>query len=205
MRLARWSITALTAIVLATIIVASTATWGGTEEAVRVVVRATARVSVTLFLLAFSAASVRALFPSRGSTWLLQNRRYFGVSFALSHFTHLAALFALAAWFPHPFVDDLNAVTLIGGGLAYLFIAAMTVTSFAPPRRAIGERAWKILHTTGSYYIWLIFVQSYLPRAVQDPTYAPFALALLMAFGLRMAHWFKRRRAANATMVREPA
>ena len=71
----------------------------------------------------------------------------------------------LAAKFPHPFVDDSKSSTLVGGGLAYLFITLMTVTSFAAPRRLIGERAWRILHTVGSYYIWLIFLNSYSARA----------------------------------------
>ena len=205
MKLSRWSITALTAVVLAVIIVASAASQGATEEFVRVIIRATARVSVTLFLLAFSAASLRALFPSSATTWLIQNRRYLGVSFALSHFTHLGALFALGIWYPHPFLDETDAITFAGGGLAYVFLAAMTVTSFAPPRRLIGERAWKILHTTGSYYIWLIFLNSYVARAVQDPAYVPFALALVLAFALRLAHWYKRRRSAVTPIAREPA
>src|SRR5262245_17503917 len=100
MRVERWRITGLVAIGLAAMFLVQYFGLGSGEDLIRSIIRITARVSVALFLLAFTSSSLRALFPSRASTWLLQNRRYLGVSFALSHFTHLAALFALGAWFP---------------------------------------------------------------------------------------------------------
>jgi len=33
-----------------------------------------------------------------GERWMLANRRYLGVSFAVSHATHLLAIFALGGW-----------------------------------------------------------------------------------------------------------
>jgi sulfoxide reductase heme-binding subunit YedZ len=201
MNITRWRITGVVAALLAVIIGVSFATDGFSEDFVRVLVRATARVSVVLFVLAFGAASLRALFPSRATQWLAANRRYLGVSFALSHFVHLATLFALGIWFPHPFIDDLNAVTVVGGGLAYVFITAMTITSFAPPRRAIGERAWHRLHTIGSYYVWLIFLNSYVSRAVTELSYVPFALLLIGVFALRIAFWLKRRAARRQAIA----
>jgi DMSO/TMAO reductase YedYZ heme-binding membrane subunit len=198
MQIKGWRITGCVAIVLLAVTGSSLLLWGFSEEFVRVVIRATARVSVALFLMAFTAASLNALVPSAATRWLRANRRYLGVSFALSHFTHLAALFTLGSYFPHPFVDELNAVTLIGGGLAYVFVTLMTITSFAGPRRWMGERSWSILHTTGSYYIWLIFLNSYVSRAVMDVAYAPYALALFIALGLRIAFWLKRRNSAAA-------
>ena len=188
MRIRGWGITGLVAVILLGVCVTSFALWGFSETFVRAIIRATARISIALFLLAFVATSLHAFWPSSFTSWLRGNRRYVGVSFALSHFTHLAALFTLGAYFPRPFLDDLNIVTLIGGGLAYLFITLMTITSFTAPRRLIGERAWSILHTTGSYYIWLIFLNSYLSRSLVDLSYAPFALALLVVMGLRIAH-----------------
>lgn len=192
MKISGWRITALVAVVLLAVCVAGLVLWGFSETFVRALIRATARISIVLFLLAFTAASLNALWPSAFTGWLRGNRRYVGVSFALSHFTHLAALLTLGARFPHPFLDELTIVTLIGGGLAYVFITLMTITSFAAPRRLIGERAWSILHTSGSYYIWLIFLNSYLSRALMDASYAAFAVALIVAPGLRIAHRLRR-------------
>lgn len=196
-----WQITGWIAAVLALLIASSVLLMGFSEEATRTVVRGTAKLSVALFLLAFVASSLRALWPTSFTTYLLQNRRYFGVSFALSHFTHLLALVVLGVAFPHPFVDDLKAITLIGGGLAYAFIAAMTLTSFQAPRKAIGSKAWTVLHTVGGYYIWLIFLNSYLSRAMLDLAYAPFAIALLAVLTLRIVHAFKRRTAITPTVA----
>jgi methionine sulfoxide reductase heme-binding subunit len=193
MLLRGWQIVGAAAVLLLILITANLLQHEFTEEFVRIVIRITARCSVALFLLAFTASSLRALWPTRLTAWQLQNRRYLGVAFAVSHFTHLAALFTLGACFPRPFIDELNAVTLVGGGLAYLFLTLMTITSFVGPRRAIGERAWKILHTLGSYYIWLIFLNSYLSRALVDISYAPYAVALLLALAARIAFWSKRR------------
>ena len=196
MSISGWRITGLTAAVLTLIAAAIWLRAGFTEEGVRSMVRATARLSLLLFLCAFSAASARALFPSAATRCLADNRRYLGVSFALSHFTHLAALLLLAAKFPHPFMDDLQRGTLIGGGLAYVLIGLMTITSFAAPRRLVGERAWKVLHTIGAYYIWLIFLNSYASRAMHEAGYGVLVAALLLVLALRIVWWSRRRASA---------
>jgi DMSO/TMAO reductase YedYZ heme-binding membrane subunit len=51
----------------------------------------------------------------------------------------------------------------------------------------LGPRGWTILHTVGSYYIWLIFANSYLSRATQMPSYIPVAVLVVFALGLRIA------------------
>lgn len=198
-----WQITGWVAAALALLIGISFASAGFSEAAIRSIVRGTAKLSVLLFLSAFAASSLRAFWPNDVTTWLLQNRRYIGVSFALSHFTHLAALVGLAVAFPHPFVDDLRPITLVGGGLAYAFITAMTITSFSAPRRAIGAKAWTVLHTVGGYYIWTIFLNSYLSRAMRDLEYAPFAIALLAVLTLRIVHAIKRRTPITPEMAKE--
>jgi DMSO/TMAO reductase YedYZ heme-binding membrane subunit len=127
------------------------------------------------------------LWRSETSRWLLVNRRGIGLGFALAHSVHLAALVVIALAFPHPFVDELNVVTLLGGGLVYVFIFAMAATSNDRSVRHLGEKRWRLLHTAGSWYIWLIFAQSYLPRAFSELLYSPFAILLLGAPGVRIA------------------
>jgi methionine sulfoxide reductase heme-binding subunit len=51
----------------------------------------------------------------------------------------------------------------------------------------LGPRAWSLLHTAGSYYIWLIFANSYIARAVQMPEYVPIAMLVVSAVVLRIA------------------
>jgi methionine sulfoxide reductase heme-binding subunit len=166
-------------------------------EEVRRVIRLTARTSVALFLLAFTASAAWRFWPSAWTRWQRRNRRYLGVSFAFSHGVHLVAILTLLRMAPAE-MADVTAVTWIGGGLAYAFIAAMTATSFDRTTQMIGPRAWKILHTTGSYYIWLIFANSYISRAAIMPEYIPAAALVVLALALRIAARVAKTRAQPA-------
>jgi DMSO/TMAO reductase YedYZ heme-binding membrane subunit len=108
-----------------------------------------------------------------------------GVGFAVSHFMHLGALVALGLSFPEPFVGELDALTLVRGGIAYLFITAMVLTSSDRAQEWLGGARWRWLHWRGSYYVWIVFFQSYLPRAWSDPVYVPISVALVAAIVLR--------------------
>src|SRR5262245_55917811 len=112
-----WPITFVAgALVLATVVLC-VASGGASEESFHVAIRASARSSLVLFGLAFSARGLSRVFP-----WLLANRRYVGVSFAVSHFLHLGVvLFAAQKWPRAPIVALGNAP----GALAYVFILAM--------------------------------------------------------------------------------
>jgi len=172
---------------------------GWSEEAVRFVVRWTAKIGVVLFAAAFSASSLRELWRVDATRWLRANRRGLGLSFALVHTTHLAALIALGVNFPDPFVGGLDPVTLVGGGLAYAFMFAMAATSNDASVRRLGLKRWRRLHTVGGWYIWFIFAQSYVPRAVlEDPELLPLAALTLAVPALRLVRW--RREAALNTV-----
>lgn len=160
-------------------------------------VRLTARTSVALFLAAFTASALFRLWPNAWTRWQRGNRRYLGVSFAVSHGVHLAAILWLQQVRPVEFAQEVSTITWIGGGLAYLFIAAMTATSFDRTAQMIGPNAWKILHTVGAYYIWLIFANSYIGRALAMPEYIPAAALVVLALGLRIAARVTRPRAAQ--------
>ena len=196
-----WPIVGLAAVaILAAVGAAIAITPDGGAAAARVV-RLTARTSIALFLAAFTAAALWRLWPNAWTRWQRQNRRYLGVSFAVSHGVHLVAIFWLQHVRPVEFAQSVNAITWIGGGLAYVFIAAMTATSFDRTAQLIGPRAWKILHTTGSYYIWLIFANSYIGRALAMPEYIPAAALVLLALGLRIAARVARSRAAQTAVA----
>jgi sulfoxide reductase heme-binding subunit YedZ len=163
-------------------------TYGFSEEAVRSVIRSTAQIAVVLFVLAFSASSLQTLLRAGWTKWLLRNRRWLGLSFALAHFVHLFAIGALWFWFPEPFVADLEVTTLIFGGIAYVFLLALALTSTDAAQQKLGGRNWRMLHTVGSYYIWLIFALSYLPRAFEEPLPSVFfALIVIAPVALRTA------------------
>jgi methionine sulfoxide reductase heme-binding subunit len=169
-------------------------TTGDPVEAVRRAIRVTARFSIVLFLLAFTASAAWRFWPNAWTSWQRRNRRYLGVSFAVSHFTHLGAIAALGRLAPAELAADANAITWIFGGLAYVFIAAMTLTSFDRTAKMLQPRAWSLLHTTGSYYVWLIFANSYVSRALLMPEYIPIVMLIMLALVLRIAARVSRSR-----------
>jgi DMSO/TMAO reductase YedYZ heme-binding membrane subunit len=154
------------------------------DQEIRAVIRLTAFTSLVPFLLAFSASALARLWPSPGSRWLLAERRYLGLSFAASHAAHGLAIAALARHSPS-FLANVSGTTLVLGGLGYAFIAAMAATSTDAAQRALG-RAWGILHTVGIYYLWLVFVFTYVGPATRSPFHAVMTLALTAAWALRL-------------------
>lgn len=163
-------------------------------EGSRLVVRATARTSFALFLIAFTASSLVRLWPGDATRWILRNRRWFGLGFAWSHFLHLLAILWLfgnyAGQVPAP-----PMATLVGGSIAYVFIAAMAATSFDGAIRWMGAKNWQRLHKTGVSYVWIVFMTSYGKRAVMMPEYIPPVLLLIAAAALRFA-WVRARKPA---------
>jgi len=157
---------------------------GAGEEGTRLVIRQTARISVLYFSAAFAASSLLRLRPAPWSRWMMRNRRWLGLSFALSHLVHLAAILLLLRIAPDFAIDT---ATLVGGGLAYVFIALLAATSFDGAVRRLGVRTWRALHKTGMYYIWIIFTFSYLPRALASTPFIAPTVLLFSALGLRIA------------------
>ena len=71
----RRSIIACVAVILAVGILADLLRLGGSEDAVRSVIRNTARLPALLFSAAFAASALRSIHRSDVSAWLLRNRR----------------------------------------------------------------------------------------------------------------------------------
>jgi sulfoxide reductase heme-binding subunit YedZ len=200
-----WPLVGWAALAVAALVAGVLASQGTGEAGIRAVIRATARSSLTLFVPVFAASSLRALWRSPASAWLLRNRRYLGVSFAVSHAFHLAGIVALATGYPDSFYEQVAPSTLVGGGIGYGFVAAMTATSSDAAVRWLGPRRWRWLHRTGIWILFGIFTASYLPRAFASAAYAPAALALLGALALRIAAFRRRRSRGRGASGRSPS
>ena len=162
-------------------------------DGTRMLIRATARSSLLIFLAAFAASSLARLWPAPTTRWMIRNRRWQGLGFAFSHLVHLIAILWLFGVYggetPPPPMR-----TIVGGGIAYVFIALLAATSWNGAVRALGARNWQRLHKAGVWYIWLIFMVSYGGRAAINPLYLPPAMLLVGAAALRLVA--SRRRAA---------
>src|SRR3954465_15695410 len=147
-----WRFLAATSLALTALALWLASMRGFEVDGVRLVIRFTARTSLLLFCLAFAAAALHRLWPAAPTRWLLRNRRYVGLSFAVSHLIHAIAIAAFAAMAPALFKDATSPASFIFGGIGYAFITAMAATSFDRTASAIGPRAWRLLHTCGIYY-----------------------------------------------------
>jgi len=199
MRYRSWAITGWNSIALLVMTALVLATAGSGEEGVRMLIRATARSSATLFLVSFLARPARQLWRTGATAFLLRNRRYFGVSMAVSHLIHGIAIIWLLTAFPSAY--QTNAITLVGGGLGFVFIALMAATSSDAAVAWLGRARWQLLHRTGVWYLWFVFAFTFIP----DPQYGWDALhavavaAFTAAPWVRTAAWLKTRRRVHAT------
>ncbi len=69
----------------------------------------------------------------------------------------------------------------------------MAISSSDAAVARLGRPRWRRLHLVGSWYVWLIFLQSYTPLAVEDPAYIPLAVLPVAVLVLRVARWRKLR------------
>ena len=158
---------------------------GAGEDGLRVVVRATARTSVILFAAAFAASCLRGLWRAPLTAWLVRCRRQVGLAFAWSHALHLAAILGLVFSVPS-YAPTVSPVTILGGGTGYVLIGAMAATSTDAAVKRLGQRRWRALHLTGLWVVFVIFAQSYVPRALANPNYIAPAALLLAALVVRL-------------------
>ncbi len=167
---------------------------GWTYEGAAAAARLTARASFLWFVTAWSASALARLWPGGWRTALLRRRRSVGLGFATTHTVHLAALLTAIFLFGH----GTKMVTVIGGGIGYLFVFAMAITSNDASVRRLGPRRWRLLHATGGYVIAGIFAFSYLGRVPAQPWLGVPTLSLLgVAALLRVLAWARQGRLAG--------
>lgn len=193
MRYRGWAITGWNSVALLGMTVLVLAAAGTGEDGVRMLIRATARSSAILFLVPFLARPVRQLWRTDATAFLLRNRRYFGVSMAVSHAIHGAAIIRLLTAFPSAY--EVNGVTLAGGGLGFVFIALMAATSSDAAVAWLGRARWQLLHRTGAWYLWFVFATTFIPDPARgwDALHAGFVAAFTAAPLVRAAAWLKAR------------
>ncbi len=120
-------------------------------------IQCTVRVSVPLLFVAFAASSMPRLVPDPFRKWLLRNRRYFGLGFAAGFAWQMFFILWLAIGHPEYYAEEVFTgvsdfiIYRLG---PYLFLVAMTITSFFPVRKKMNRKAWRALHWTGIYYLW---------------------------------------------------
>ncbi|MCH7820864.1 MAG: hypothetical protein IIA07_02505 [Proteobacteria bacterium] len=173
-------------------------------EDVSSMIQLSVRHAVPLLFVAFAASSVQALFPGSFGRWLLRNRPFIGLSFAAAMAWQLIFILWLVTIHTDYYVNEVYVLSdVVEGVSSYVFLIAMVLTSFKFGRRRLTPRQWKLLHTTGIYWLWcyawivywynLFYYES--PALFIDYVYY---WGGFLAWGLRLAAWSKKRSKRSA-------
>lgn len=161
---------------------------GVTEDAIKLSLRETARLSLFLFLLVFVTAPLHQLLKNSATKWLMIHRRYLGISFGASHLIHLILIIWLIVGYSDGDLLSLAPLdTYLVGGIAYIFIIAMLITSNNHSITRLGHQRWKRLHRYGMNFIYFTFLISYAGLLEVDMAfYLPFLGLILLAALVRI-------------------
>jgi methionine sulfoxide reductase heme-binding subunit len=153
------------------------------------------RLSAPYFLLTFAASPLQKLFPGRATRWLLMNRRYLGLSFALGAFCQIPPIVTLATRLQPTFAEIHSVSSQFAEDCIYLTFVLMTVTSFRAVNRSLSRTTWRRLHASGMYLLAGLYVLSYVYYTLYEATatYVELGTAFVFVWGLRAAVWWRRR------------
>lgn len=151
----------------------------------RSLIRLTARTSLILFLAAYTAEAIWRLWPTAATEWIRSRRAQWGWLFLTSHALHLVGIVAFWRMDPAGFANLVPTATLFSGGLAYLFLVAMGLTSPGVGASWLGRPLSTRIHTWGMHYLFLSFLLANGKRVPIDGWYLVPVLALLLSVTLR--------------------
>jgi len=159
------------------------------------------RFAVPFIFLVVAISSIQILFPGPVPAWLLRNRKYIGLCFAVAMAWQGAFIFMLSNFFRDYYFEEVFYLRdELEGSTGYIFLTAMVVTSFEFGRKHLSARQWKLLHKSALYFLfaypfsvywWNLFYYAN-PRPID---YLFYWIGFL-AFALRIFAWGKKRRQA---------
>ena len=170
--------------------------WNG--PAVSSMIQLSVRWAIPWLYLAFAASSLKLLFPGAFSRWLSRNRPIMGLCFAAAMAWQLFFILWLVTVYSDYYIGEVYVLRdAIEGVVGYLFLAAMTLTTFTPGRKYLQPKSWRLLHKSGIYFIWAYAFSVYWwaifyysnPGGLDYVYY----WAGFLAWGLRAAAWRKLR------------
>ena len=159
------------------------------------------RWAVPFIFLVVAIPALQALFPGPLPMWLLRNRKYIGMCFAVAMAWQGLFIFMMSNFFRDYYFEEIFYLRdELEGSTGYIFLAAMVVTSFKFGRKHLNGNQWKLLHRSALYYLWAYPFSVYwwnlsYYESPQTIDYV-FYWSGFLAFALRIAAWGKKRRQA---------
>jgi hypothetical protein len=168
-------------------------------EVISSLIQLSVRCAVPWLYLAFAASSLQVLFPGSFSRWLFRSRRIIGLCFAAAMAWQLFFILWYVGIHTEVYVTEVYVLSdVVEGIVGYAFLIAMVLTSFEFGRSRLTPKQWKLLHTSGVYWLWvyawsvywfhLFYYQG--PAVLIDYVYY---WGGLLAWSLRIGAWSKKR------------
>lgn len=168
-------------------------------EAVSSMIQLSVRCAVPWLYLAFAASSLQVVFPGLFSRWLLRNRKIIGLCFAAAMAWQLFFILWLVGIHTEYYLNDVYVLSdVVEGVVGYTFLIAMVLTSFNFGRSRLTPRQWKLLHTSGIYWLWVYawsvyWFNLFYYQGPAVPIDYVYYWGGFLAGGLRMCAWSKKR------------
>lgn len=170
-----------------------------TGEGVSSMIQMSVRFAVPWLYVAFAASSAHVLLSSDLSAWVLRNRKYFGLCFAVGMAWQVLFIVWMVGVYTDYYRNEVYLLRdLIEGLAGYFFLIPMTLTTFRFGRRLVSRKQWRALHKAGIYYLWAYAFSVYWWVLFYYPN--PGVVSYLyywagfIAWGLRAGAWCKTRR-----------
>ena len=163
------------------------------DESLRLTLRLGARIGFGIYVIIFITRPLRDLFKTKLTRDLLKYRRQLGLVFGTLMMTHFCLIMLRVGTNP----EFSLSTGAIFGAVIYLMIFLMMVTSFDTPARAIGPKAWRILHKAGLYIVGYAFASTLLPGSREqlfEPEYIAFTILIAFAALIRLTAFFAKRK-----------
>ncbi len=156
------------------------------------------RWAVPFIYLVVATSALQRLFPGPIPAWLLRNRKYVGLCFAVAMAWQGLFIFLMSTVFRDYYYEEVFYLRdELEGSTGYLFLAALVVTSFRFGRSQLNARQWKLLHRAGVYFLWAYPFSVYWWNLYYYKTGAAidyfFYWSGFLAFALRIAAWQKNQ------------
>jgi len=170
-------------------------TTGITDDSISLALRISGRFAFLILIVAFAARPLQQLVKAPWTAKLLRNRRQLGVAFAGIHIAHFGLILMRINHVPE---FGAGSPFSLSGAFTYVVILAMLITSFSGPARAIGPKAWKVLHKLGIFFLVAAFLRTQLPSTMADLELANGLLIVLATAALivRVSAFVANRRNA---------
>jgi len=113
------------------------------------------RWAVPFIYLIIAISSLQILFPNAFTRWLMRNRKYIGLVFAVAMAWQGLFIFIMSYYFHDYYFSEVYYFRdEIEGSIGYIFLMVMVLTSFKFGSKMVSSSQWRIIHKTGVYFLW---------------------------------------------------